>query len=164
LQANPIPFLVYSDACEKGTLRGNPQLQELAQVDECLVVLQGPQRYITPSRYATKRETGNVVPTWNYIMVHAWGRPRVIDDAAWLRQQVGVLTASREDARSAPWAVDDEPADFVAHQLRRSSELNSDRAQRRQMEGQSEPAGRRSGWCRRRIARRGRRDDGHAPC
>jgi transcriptional regulator len=123
LQANPIPFLVDSDACEKGTLRAhlahaNPQLAELAAVDECLVVFQGPQRYVAPSWYATKRETGKVVPTWNYITVHAWGRPRVIDDPAWLRQQVGELTASREDTRSAPWAVDDAPADFVAAQLR----------------------------------------------
>src|SRR5947209_8638593 len=122
LQANPIPFLVDSDACEKGTLRAhlaraNPQLAELAAVEECLVVFQGPQRYITPSWYATKRETGKVVPTWNYIMVHAWGRPRVIDDTSWLRQQVGELTVSQEHTRAAPWAVDDAPAGFIAAQL-----------------------------------------------
>jgi transcriptional regulator len=123
LQANPIPCVLDGYASAKGTLRAhlaraNPQLQELAAVEECLVVFQGPQQYITPSWYETKRETGKVVPTWNYITVHAWGRPRVIDDAAWLRQQVGELTASREDTRSAPWAVDDAPADFVAVQLK----------------------------------------------
>ena len=123
LQANPIPFLVDSKASDNGTLlahlaRANPQLQELARVEECLVVFQGPQQYITPSWYATKHESGKVVPTWNYITVHAWGRPRVIDDVNWLRQQVGALTASQERARPAPWAVDDAPADFISAQLK----------------------------------------------
>jgi len=123
LQANPVPLLVDSEASEKGTLlahlaRANPQLQELAAVDECLVVFQGPQQYITPSWYATKQDTGKVVPTWNYITVHAWGQPRVIDDVNWLRQQVGELTLSQEGRRSAPWAVEDAPADFVASQLK----------------------------------------------
>jgi transcriptional regulator len=123
LQANPIPFLIDSDASENGTLlahlaRANPQLQELARVEECLVAFQGPQQYITPSWYATKQETGRVVPTWNYMTVHAWGRPRVIDDVAWLRRQVGALTQSQETRRSTPWAVDDAPTDFIAQQLK----------------------------------------------
>lgn len=124
LQANFVPMLVDdSEASDKGTLRAhlaraNPQLRELAAVDECLVVFQGPQQYITPSWYATKQETGKVVPTWNYMTVHAWGQPRVIDDAAWLRQQVEALTASQESARNAPWAVYDAPAEFIAGQLK----------------------------------------------
>jgi transcriptional regulator len=123
LQANAVPFLIDSDASDKGTLRAhlaraNPQLRELATVDECLVVFQGPQHYITPSWYPTKREIEKVVPTWNYITVHAWGRPQIVDHANWLRQQVGELTASQEDARSEPWSVDDAPADYVAGQLK----------------------------------------------
>jgi len=123
LQANLIPFLIDSAAYDKGTLlahlaRANPQLQELARVEECLVVFQGSQQYITPSWYATKQETGKVVPTWNYMTVHAWGRPQVIDDVDWLRQQVGALTRSQETARDTPWAVDDAPADFIAAQLK----------------------------------------------
>ncbi len=87
LQANHVPFLIDAEGSERGTLRAhlaraNPQLRELAAVEECLVVFQGPQHYISPSLYPTKRETGKVVPTWNYITVHAWGRPQVIDDAA----------------------------------------------------------------------------------
>src|SRR3974390_2841355 len=118
LQANPVPFLIDSDASAKGTLRAhlaraNPQLQELARVEECLIVFQGPQHYVTPSWYATKRETGKVVPTWNYITLHAWGQPKVIDDAGWLRDQVGALTASQENARSTPWTVDEAPTDFL---------------------------------------------------
>src|SRR5512133_3280302 len=80
LLANPVPFLIDSERGEYGTLRAhvaraNPQWRELGSVDECLVVFQGPQEYITPSWYATKRETGKIVPTWNYATVHGWGEP-----------------------------------------------------------------------------------------
>jgi transcriptional regulator len=73
---------------------------------------------VTPSWYATKRETGKVVPTWNYATVHAWGRPCVMSDDMWLRRQIEDLTRSREELRPAPWAVDDAPADFVAMQMK----------------------------------------------
>lgn len=123
LQANNIPFLVDPAASERGTLRAhlaraNPQLAELAAVNECLVVFQGPQRYISPSLYPTKQETGKVVPTWNYITVHAWGAPRVIDDAGWIHQQVDDLTRHKEDTRAKPWQVADAPEPFVAAQLK----------------------------------------------
>jgi len=123
LMANPIPFLVDAGTSALGTLRchmarGNPQWRELAQVEECLVVFQGPQDYVTPSWYATKRETGKVVPTWNYATVHAWGRPRVVEDAAWLRHQLDDLTLSREGGRAEPWKVDDAPADYVVSQIK----------------------------------------------
>jgi transcriptional regulator len=123
LTANPVPFLVDPDRGEFGTLRAhvaraNPQWRELAAIAECLVVFQGPQEYITPSWYATKRETGKVVPTWNYATVHAWGRPRAIEDAAWLRQQIGELTRSQESRRATPWHVEDAPEDFVTMQIR----------------------------------------------
>lgn len=123
LQANPIPFLVYADASTHGTLRahlarGNPQWRELAAVEQCLVVFQGPQEYVSPSWYPTKRETGKVVPTWNYVTVHAWGRPQVIDDAAWLRRQLDDLTLLKEGVRPAPWTVDDAPAQYVMAQMK----------------------------------------------
>ena len=123
LLANLFPFLLDSDGSEKGTLRlhiarANPQWKELEAVEECLVVFQGPQDYVTPSWYATKRETGKVVPTWNYATVHAWGRPRVMNDDAWLRRQIEDLTASRENLRAMPWQVDDAPEDFVTAQMR----------------------------------------------
>jgi transcriptional regulator len=123
LMANPIPFLIDSDATERGTLRchlarANPQWHELAVIAECLVVFQGPQDYVTPSWYATKRETGKVVPTWNYATVHAWGRPEVIEDTAWLRQQIDDLTHAREHARPQPWKVDDAPPAFLDSQLK----------------------------------------------
>ena len=123
LQANNIPFLIDAGASARGTLRAhlaraNPQAQELANAGECLVVFQGPQHYISPSLYPTKQETHKVVPTWNYITVHAWGAPRVIDDADWLRQQVGELTDRQEQTRAAPWQVSDAPETFVASQLK----------------------------------------------
>lgn len=123
LMANPAPFTLYEAEGERGTLRvhlarANPQWRELAAVAECLIVFQGPQEYVTPSWYATKAETGKVVPTWNYATVQVRARPRVIEDAAWLRRQVDDLTELAEGRRTAPWRVDDAPADFVASQLK----------------------------------------------
>ncbi len=123
LQANYIPFLLDAEGSERGTLRAhlaraNPQVQELAAVTECLIVFQGPQHYISPSLYATKRETGKVVPTWNYITVQAWGQPAVMDDAAWLRRQIDDLTNHKEAPRSAPWQVTDAPEAFIATQIK----------------------------------------------
>ena len=123
LMANPVPFLLHADMSERGTLhchvsRANPHWRELQTVAECLVVFQGPQRYITPSWYETKRATGKVVPTWNYATVHAWGPPRVIEDTEWLRANVEALTRAHEGPRPAPWAVNDAPPEFVAAQLR----------------------------------------------
>jgi transcriptional regulator len=123
LMANQVPFLIYPGESDLGTLRahvarGNPQWRELSHIEECLVVFQGPQSYVTPSWYVTKRETGKVVPTWNYVTVHAWGRPRVIEDAAWLRRQLDDLTASQENRRAPPWAVGDAPEPFVASQMK----------------------------------------------
>lgn len=123
LVANLIPFILHPEASERGTLhchlaRGNPQWRELAAVQECLVVFQGPQQYITPSWYATKRETGKVVPTWNYATVHCWGKPRVIEEAAWLRANVEALTGAHEGTRTRPWHVHDAPDDFVQSQLK----------------------------------------------
>jgi transcriptional regulator len=123
LMANPVPFVLHADASERGTLRchlsrANPHWRELGAVDECLVVFQGPQEYITPSWYETKRQTGKVVPTWNYATVHAWGQPRVIEDTEWLRKNVEALTRAHEGSRTAPWAVNDAPPEFLAAQLR----------------------------------------------
>jgi transcriptional regulator len=123
LQANHVPFLIDAAGSERGTLRAhlaraNPQLAELAAVTECLVVFQGPQHYISPSLYPTKRETGKVVPTWNYITVHAWGRPRVIDNTDWLRRQIDDLTTHNEQSRASTWKVSDAPDAFIAAQIK----------------------------------------------
>ena len=123
LMANLVPFLVDAGHGEKGLLRAhlaraNNQLAALRAGAEAMVLFQGPDAYVTPNWYATKAENHKVVPTWNYVTVHAWGTPRVIDDPDWVRQQVGELTDSSERDRELPWSVDDAPAPFVAAQLK----------------------------------------------
>lgn len=121
--ANHVPFLLYGDEGGRGTLRAhlaraNPQLAELAAIEECLVVFGGLNGYISPGWYATKRETGKVVPTWNFVAVHAWGKPCLVEDPAWLHRHLEDLTNQHERAQPQPWAVDDAPADFVAQMKR----------------------------------------------
>ncbi|HKB82286.1 MAG TPA: FMN-binding negative transcriptional regulator [Burkholderiales bacterium] len=123
LNANHIPFEIDPDPAPFGTLRGhvaraNPVWREFSREVEPLVIFQGPQSYITPSWYQTKQETGKVVPTYNYIVVHACGAMRVIEDTGWLRKFVGGLTERFEASRAQPWAVTDAPEDFIAVQLR----------------------------------------------
>jgi len=98
--------------------RANPHCKELGQVGEALMIFQGAQGYITPNWYATKAQTGKVVPTWNYAVVHAYGRPEVVNDPDWLRRHVTELTAQQEKAEDRPWAVSDAPESFVAGMLR----------------------------------------------
>lgn len=84
-----------------------------------VAVFQGPQAYVSPSWYATKREHGKVVPTWNYIAVHAHGRLEAVEDQAWLLAHLDDLTDANEAGRAHPWEVSDAPADFV-HGLTRA--------------------------------------------
>ncbi len=123
LTANHIPFLIDPTASTFGTLRGhvarpNPVWRETDPETEALVIFQESDSYITPSWYETKRQTGKVVPTWNYAVVHAHGRMRAIEDEAWLRRQIGDLTHLKESLRAEPWAVTDAPEPFVAGQVK----------------------------------------------
>ncbi|MDI6834707.1 MAG: FMN-binding negative transcriptional regulator [Rhizobiaceae bacterium] len=123
LLANPIPFRLVNSDLGLGTLqahmaRANPQWRALAAGAEVLVVFQGADHYVTPSWYETKRETGKVVPTWNYAIVQVRGTVRVIEDSQWLRALVGRLTDGHESRRMIPWAVDDAPDDFITAQLK----------------------------------------------
>jgi transcriptional regulator len=119
LTANHVPFLIDEGAGPFGTLRAhfaraNPQWREFDGEREALVIFQGADAYITPSWYPLKAETGKVVPTWNYAIVHAHGRPRAIEDRDWLLHHISQLTDANEADRAEPWAVSDAPADFVA--------------------------------------------------
>lgn len=119
LLANHIPLLWVPASGATGVLRGhvaraNPLWRELdADGLPAVAVFQGPQAYISPSWYPAKRQTGKVVPTWNYAVVHAHGRLRAVDDARWVRDLVAALTAEHEGRQPAPWAVDDAPADYI---------------------------------------------------
>jgi transcriptional regulator len=98
--------------------RANPHCRELGEVGEALMIFQGAESYITPNWYPTKAETGKVVPTWNYAVVHAYGRPEVKDDVEWLRRHVGELTAQQEQTEPKPWAVTDAPERYIDVMLR----------------------------------------------
>ncbi len=121
-EANGVPFTLDKDAAPLGVLRchvarANGQWRTL-DGQKVLTVFQGPQAYISPSLYETKRETGKVVPTWNYAMVQARGVARVHEDASWLRTQVNALTNGHEAARAAPWQVSDAPENYIQSQLK----------------------------------------------
>lgn len=118
LNANHIPFHLAGSSTPYGTLQGhiaraNPLLGEIAGGIDALAIFHGPDAYISPSWYATKKETGKVVPTWNYAVVHAYGVLRVVDDASWLRAQLHALTDQNEASFPEPWAVSDAPADYI---------------------------------------------------
>lgn len=117
LQANHIPFEIVSDGSPFGRLqahvaRSNPVWREETQI-ESLIVFQGAQAYISPSLYETKKEHGKVVPTYNYMVVHAYGRLRAVDDPQWVHALLARLSARHEAGRAAPWSIDDAPAGFI---------------------------------------------------
>lgn len=125
ITANHVPFTLYPEEGSKGfgllrahLARANDQTAVEGGAVEALAIFLGVDHYVTPSWYETKARTGKVVPTWNYIAVHASGPLRVIDDPAWVRRQIEDLTGQHEGRRAAPWAVSDAPADFIASQLR----------------------------------------------
>ncbi len=98
--------------------RANPIVTLLRDAPAALACFVGPDAYVTPGWYASKREHGKVVPTWNYIAVHARGRVEPVDDAAGLRAIVAALTEAMEADRPEPWAVEDAPSDFLAGMLK----------------------------------------------
>ncbi|TPJ56978.1 MULTISPECIES: FMN-binding negative transcriptional regulator [unclassified Mesorhizobium] len=123
--ADAIPFLIDADVGPNGRLRAhlakaNPQWRLIADnpASTVLIVFQGTDAYVTPSWYETKRETGKVVPTWNYAIVQVRGIAKVIDDQDWLARQIADLTASQEGTREAPWAITDAPAPFIQSQIK----------------------------------------------
>jgi transcriptional regulator len=118
LDANHIPLIVQPEPAPLGTLHGhvsraNALWREASPSVDALIIFQGPEAYVSPSWYPAKQEHGKVVPTWNYVVVHAHGRLRAIDDPAWVRAHVEQLTAIHESHRSVPWQVTDAPADFI---------------------------------------------------
>jgi transcriptional regulator len=116
LIASHVPLLLDPNPAPYGTLIGHlarPNPQARGATGEALVIFQGPEAYITPSWYETKRQTGKVVPTWNYVAIHAYGTAEFFNDKKRLRDVVTRLTERHESPRDAPWAVTDAPADFI---------------------------------------------------
>jgi transcriptional regulator len=122
LDASHIPLLYFPAEGGLGVLRGhiakaNPQWKEHLQDTEALAIFSGPQHYISPVWYPSKNEHGKVVPTWNYIVVHAHGALQFKHDPEWLMENVRALTAAQEASMEAPWRVEDAPADYIENQL-----------------------------------------------
>jgi transcriptional regulator len=121
--ANPIPLLLDPARGEHGTLMGhvartNPLWREFDPAIDALAIFTGPQLYISPALYATKRETARVVPTWNYATVHAYGPLVVHDDPQWLLAFLNRLTNAQEAGRGEPWKVSDAPPAYVDANLK----------------------------------------------
>jgi transcriptional regulator len=122
LVANHLPVQTIAEPKPLGSIRGhiaraNPLWREYRAESQALAIFQGPQVYISPSFYPSKAKTGEVVPTWNYVVVHASGTLRFIHDAGWLRDFVSGLTATHEAPRSAAWKIDDAPASYIEKML-----------------------------------------------
>jgi transcriptional regulator len=122
--ATHLPFLLDPDEGEFGTLLGhvakaNPHARA-PEGDEgpALVIFQGTDAYVSPSLYESKREHGKVVPTWNYVTIHAYARIERFDDPVRLRAFVSRLTDRHEAGRSDAWKVDDAPESFMQAQLK----------------------------------------------
>ncbi|MDX8436078.1 FMN-binding negative transcriptional regulator [Mesorhizobium abyssinicae] len=121
-QATPLPLLLDENEGEHGVIYGhvakaNPQWRAPVLGDG-LAIFMGPDAYVTPAWYQAKQETGKVVPTWNYVAVHAYGPIEFFDDADRLLDVVTRLTTLHEGGRASPWAVSDAPPDFIQAQLK----------------------------------------------
>jgi transcriptional regulator len=123
MEASHVPVLLDAEEGGRAAIRGhlaraNPQWRRSSAETPALAIFLGPDAYVSPTWYQTKRETGKVVPTWNYLAVHAYGRVEFFEDQDRLRAIVTALTQAHEGSRADPWAVTDAPADYIAAQLR----------------------------------------------
>ena len=123
VQASHLPLLLAPDEGEFGTLyghfaRANPHWRDLQGGAEALAVFSGPDAYISPGWYPAKAEHGKVVPTWNYIAVHARGPVELIEEPERLLQIVSRLSDQHESGRERPWAVSDTPREYLDSMLR----------------------------------------------
>ncbi len=122
LIGTPLPLVLDASEGEFGVLHGHvakPNAQWKTPVTrEAMAIFMGPDAYVTPSWYPTKAATGKVVPTWNYVAVHAYGPVEFFEDADRLLEAVTRLTNLREQPRADPWQVSDAPEPFVKAQLR----------------------------------------------
>ena len=122
LVATMLPLVHDPEVGEHGALQGhvartNDQWRQPVH-GEALVVVRGPDAYVSPTWYASKRQHGRVVPTWDYVTLHVYGRLVVHRDPAWLEAHVRRLSDQHEQGEARPWSVDDAPPAYVAGQLR----------------------------------------------
>ena len=122
LFATHLPLVLDRERGEHGTLQGhiaraNPHHELAGEGAEALVLFTGADSYVTPSLYASKAKHGKVVPTWNYVAVHAHGALRFVREPDALRRHLTRLTARHEADRPQPWSIADAPADYIEKQL-----------------------------------------------
>ncbi len=123
LFASHVPMVLEDDGSSFGVLkchlsRANKQWRDFVPTVEALAIFAGHQHYISPTWYPGTKEHGKEVPTWNYVVVHAYGPLKVIEDSHWLLTNVEKLTNIQEAASPVPWKASDAPADFIASQLK----------------------------------------------
>jgi transcriptional regulator len=123
LEATHLPFVLEPERGTLGTLighvaRANPHWERLDPSAECLVVIQGPHGYVSPSWYPSRDPGNRVVPTWNYTAVHAYGRVTTFDEPARLRAAVASLTDENERRFETPWSIGEAPTEFIDGMLR----------------------------------------------
>jgi transcriptional regulator len=118
MTATHLPLTPMDDRLVGHIARANKQWKLLDTAAESLAIFSGVDGYVSPSYYATKQETGRVVPTWNYEAVHVYGRLEIIEEPARILEIVTNLTNRFEGPRKAPWKVSDAPDDYVALQLK----------------------------------------------
>jgi transcriptional regulator len=122
LFASHIPMVLEQNGA-MGRLKGhvsraNTQWRDYDPSVQALAIFSGPQHYITPNWYPEKQETGKVVPTWNYVVVHAYGFLKVVEDTQWLMDHLKSLVSIHEAESPVPWKIDDAPADYIASQIK----------------------------------------------
>ena len=118
LIASHIPLVHEADSSEFGVLRGhvsraNMQWKDLSAAIDALAIFAGPQHYISAGWYPGKQEHGKEVPTWNYVVVHAYGPLHIVNDAGWMLAHLNSLTNVHEAVFAVPWKVSDAPRDFI---------------------------------------------------
>lgn len=117
IAANHIPLQMVGSTLRGHVARNNDVWRETDVSQPVLAIFHGSEAYITPSWYESKRTTHEVVPTWNYAVVHIYGLVRFVEDEAWLRGTLGALTKQQESARPEPWRMGLAPQDYVARQV-----------------------------------------------
>lgn len=123
LEANHIPFEICDGPHAFGTLRAhvaraNPIWNSTLPALDTMLVFQGPNAYISPSWYVNGKKSGKLAPSWNYAVVHAYGRLRVIEDGDWLREHLGQLVARHEAGQPTPWSMAEQPPEFTDNMVR----------------------------------------------
>ncbi|TBR43923.1 FMN-binding negative transcriptional regulator [Marinomonas agarivorans] len=121
LEVNHLPFYLHQsngkDRLQGHIARANPLWKNLKEQSEVLVIFQGPHCYISPSYYPSKKETGKVVPTWNYVVVQVKGSITFIEDKAWKIDMLNRLTDQHETKQVDPWSVADAPDEYTQRLL-----------------------------------------------